>query len=175
MESWIGRPMRFEFREFQMDFAAEDFLLSFSQPNYAFHAATAYDIFRMKGVPLGKRDFLGGESLISLSYGGGETVRFVVTNTGQLVHEFNLGTPQMHAQHQAEMQMMVQFVGAELRRQNVGTEFFQTGMGKMFYDSTMPQLVKEAAALLEDAALLERLREAAGVRTTNQEPRTQRT
>lgn len=37
----------------------------------------------------------------------GETVRFVVRNAGQLVHEFNLGTPNMHAQHQAEMQMMV--------------------------------------------------------------------
>ncbi len=37
----------------------------------------------------------------------GETVRFVVTNQGQLVHEFNLGTPAMHAAHQDEMQMMV--------------------------------------------------------------------
>ncbi len=37
----------------------------------------------------------------------GETVRFVVTNKGQLVHEFNLGTPAMHAAHQDEMQMMV--------------------------------------------------------------------
>ena len=38
----------------------------------------------------------------------GETVRFVVTNKGQLVHEFNLGTPSMHAAHQDEMQMMVE-------------------------------------------------------------------
>jgi len=45
--------------------------------------------------------------------------------------------------------MMAQFVGAELRRQNVGPEFFQTGMGKMFYDSTMPQLVKEVRRLAE--------------------------
>ena len=42
-----------------MDFTAEDFLLSFSQPNFYFHCATAYDILRMKGVPVGKRDFLG--------------------------------------------------------------------------------------------------------------------
>jgi hypothetical protein len=40
-------------------FSAEDFLLSFSLPNFYFHAATAYDILRMSGVPLGKRDFLG--------------------------------------------------------------------------------------------------------------------
>ncbi|MGI8943823.1 MAG: DUF1993 domain-containing protein [Qipengyuania sp.] len=59
MEGWIGQPMRFEFREFRMNFTNEDFLLSFSQPNFYFHAATAYDIMRMKGVPVGKRDFLG--------------------------------------------------------------------------------------------------------------------
>jgi uncharacterized protein len=59
MEEWIGQPMKFVFREFQMPFTAEDFLLSFSQPNFYFHAATAYDILRMKGIPLGKRDFLG--------------------------------------------------------------------------------------------------------------------
>lgn len=59
MEGFIGKPMRFEFRDFRMDFTAEDFLLSFSQPNFYFHAATAYDILRMKGVAVGKRDFMG--------------------------------------------------------------------------------------------------------------------
>jgi uncharacterized cupredoxin-like copper-binding protein len=33
----------------------------------------------------------------------GETVRFVLKNEGKLVHEFNLGDAQMHAQHQREM------------------------------------------------------------------------
>ncbi len=37
----------------------------------------------------------------------GETVRVVVTNKGQLVHEFNIGTAAIHAAHQDEMQMMV--------------------------------------------------------------------
>ena len=59
MESFMGQPMRFEFREYNMPFTAEDFLLSFSQPNYYFHAATAYDILRMKGVAVGKTDFMG--------------------------------------------------------------------------------------------------------------------
>lgn len=59
MEELMGKPMRFEMGDFRMPFAAEDFLLSFSQPNFYFHAATAYDILRMKGVKLGKRDFLG--------------------------------------------------------------------------------------------------------------------
>jgi hypothetical protein len=36
-----------------------DFLLSFSQPNFYFHATTAYDILRWKGLPIGKRDFMG--------------------------------------------------------------------------------------------------------------------
>ena len=51
--------MRFEIRDFAMNFQAEDFLLSFSQPNFYFHATTAYDVLRMKGVPVGKRDFMG--------------------------------------------------------------------------------------------------------------------
>ena len=59
LEAFIGRDMRFEFGERRMDFTAENFLLSFSQPNFHFHAATAYDILRWKGVPIGKRDFMG--------------------------------------------------------------------------------------------------------------------
>lgn len=58
-EAMIGQPMRFEFKGSGMDFTAENFLLSFSQPNFYFHCATAYDILRMKGVPVGKRDFMG--------------------------------------------------------------------------------------------------------------------
>lgn len=38
----------------------------------------------------------------------GETVRFVVVNRGNLVHEFNIGTPAMHEAHQEEMKMMVE-------------------------------------------------------------------
>jgi len=38
----------------------------------------------------------------------GETIRFVVKNSGKLVHEFNIGTPAMHAAHQREMTMMVE-------------------------------------------------------------------
>lgn len=59
VDAFIGRDMRFEFGERRMDFKAEEFLLSFSQPNFYFHATTAYDILRWKGVQIGKRDFLG--------------------------------------------------------------------------------------------------------------------
>jgi hypothetical protein len=40
-------------------FFSETFLLSFLLPNFYFHAVTAYDILRTRGVPIGKRDFEG--------------------------------------------------------------------------------------------------------------------
>ncbi len=59
VDAFIGRDMCFAFGDHQIDFTAENFLLSFSQPNFYFHAATTYDILRWKGVSLGKRDFMG--------------------------------------------------------------------------------------------------------------------
>ncbi|MDF1721357.1 MAG: cupredoxin domain-containing protein [Minwuia sp.] len=38
----------------------------------------------------------------------GETIRFVVTNKGEFVHEFNIGTAAMHAAHQEEMMAMME-------------------------------------------------------------------
>ena len=54
-----GGDVLFQIRDFKMPFTAENFLMSFSLPNFYFHATTAYDILRSKGVPLGKRDFMG--------------------------------------------------------------------------------------------------------------------
>jgi hypothetical protein len=59
VDAFVGRDMRFAFGDRHIDFTAENFLLSFSQPNFYFHAATTYDILRWKGVPIGKRDFIG--------------------------------------------------------------------------------------------------------------------
>ena len=42
----------------------------------------------------------------SLDIKAGETVRFVLINKGQLLHEFNLGDAAMHARHQQEMLQM---------------------------------------------------------------------
>lgn len=36
----------------------------------------------------------------------GETVRFVIKNAGEFVHEFNIATAKMHVAHQPEMMMM---------------------------------------------------------------------
>lgn len=63
MESWIGRDMRFEFKDRRMDFTVEDFLLSFSQPNFYFHTTAAYSIARHLGVQIGKMDYMGAVRL----------------------------------------------------------------------------------------------------------------
>jgi uncharacterized protein len=54
-----GKDVTFQIGDFKIPFTAEGFLLSFSTPNLHFHATTAYDILRTKGVPLGKRDYMG--------------------------------------------------------------------------------------------------------------------
>jgi hypothetical protein len=54
-----GGEVIFKLGETQIPFTNENFVMSFSLPNLYFHATTAYDILRQKGVPLGKRDFLG--------------------------------------------------------------------------------------------------------------------
>jgi hypothetical protein len=54
-----GKRVIFRLSSMQIPFFAENFVLSCSLPNRYFHATTAYDILRMAGVPLGKRDFLG--------------------------------------------------------------------------------------------------------------------
>ena len=59
IDALVGQDMRFEFGDIKLPYTAEDFLLSFSQPNFYFHVSMAYAILRAQGVPLGKRDYLG--------------------------------------------------------------------------------------------------------------------
>ena len=59
LNACAGKTVLFKIGGNEIPFTAENFILSFSLPNLYFHAATAYDILRMKGVPLGKMDFLG--------------------------------------------------------------------------------------------------------------------
>jgi hypothetical protein len=54
-----GAEVVCEIRKARLLFTVEEFVLSFSLPNFYFHATTAYDILRSKGVPVGKRDYLG--------------------------------------------------------------------------------------------------------------------
>jgi len=38
----------------------------------------------------------------------GETIKFIVKNLGELVHEYNIGTKKMHIKHQPEMARLVE-------------------------------------------------------------------
>lgn len=59
VNAWEGKEVVFQIGDRKIPFTAENFVLSFSHSNLYFHATTAYDMLRMKGVPLGKRDFMG--------------------------------------------------------------------------------------------------------------------
>ncbi len=59
VDALLGRDVVFKLGERALPFTAEGFLMSFSLPNFFFHATTAYDILRHMGAPLGKRDFMG--------------------------------------------------------------------------------------------------------------------
>ncbi|MBV9725785.1 MAG: DUF1993 domain-containing protein [Gammaproteobacteria bacterium] len=56
---WAGKHLDLQIGPRRLTFTAETLILSFSLPNFYFHAVTAYDILRARGVPLGKRDYEG--------------------------------------------------------------------------------------------------------------------
>ena len=53
-----GKPMLFKMGEMEIPFTTDNFMLSFSLPNFYFHATTTYAVLREHGVPLGKMDYL---------------------------------------------------------------------------------------------------------------------
>ncbi len=59
IDALTGKPMVFKMNDREIPFTSDNFILSFSLPNFYFHATTLYDILRLHGVPLGKRDYLG--------------------------------------------------------------------------------------------------------------------
>jgi hypothetical protein len=65
VNSYEGKEVALETGETNRVFTAEGFVLSFALPNFYFHTTTAYDILRGKGVPLGKRDYMGAVRLKS--------------------------------------------------------------------------------------------------------------
>ena len=54
-----GREITIPIPNAPITFNGQSYLVNFALPNLYFHATTAYDILRMKGVPLGKRDYMG--------------------------------------------------------------------------------------------------------------------
>lgn len=59
VNGWAGRILDLQIGPRRLAFTAETFILSFSLPNFHFHAVTAYGILRSRGVPIGKRDYEG--------------------------------------------------------------------------------------------------------------------
>ena len=60
----------------------------------------------------------------------GETIRFVMKNKGEFVHEFNIGTAKMHKAHQKEMMMMVEHGALEPDKINHAMMKMDMGGGK---------------------------------------------
>ncbi|MBU2533779.1 MAG: DUF1993 domain-containing protein [Alphaproteobacteria bacterium] len=62
VNAWSGKDLDISITHVSPEptsFTSETFLLSFLLPNFHFHAVTAYDILRVQGVPIGKRDYEG--------------------------------------------------------------------------------------------------------------------
>ena len=59
VNGWAGRHLDLQIGPRKLAFTSETLILSFSMPNFYFHVVTAYDILRMRGVPIGKRDYEG--------------------------------------------------------------------------------------------------------------------
>jgi hypothetical protein len=59
VNSWAGKDLDLQIGPRRLTFTSETYILSFALPNFHFHAVTAYDILRTRGVPIGKRDYEG--------------------------------------------------------------------------------------------------------------------
>jgi len=71
----------------------------------------------------------------SITVKEGETVRFVVKNAGEFVHEFNIATAEMHKAHAPEMMMMME--QGVLQADKIDREAakrMQTSMGHGMHD-----------------------------------------
>ncbi len=53
-------PVVVKFGSSEVPFTGLSYAQGFAIPNFYFHVTTAYAILRMKGVPVGKLDYLGG-------------------------------------------------------------------------------------------------------------------
>ena len=59
INSLSGKEIMFRMGQIEWAFTAENFILSFSLPNFYFHVTTLYDLLRVKGLEIGKLDFAG--------------------------------------------------------------------------------------------------------------------
>jgi hypothetical protein len=59
LENAAASTVELKFPGRELKFTGQGYLLSYAMPQFFFHSTTAYNILRHKGVPIGKRDFLG--------------------------------------------------------------------------------------------------------------------
>ncbi len=59
LDSLLDNDLIFALGDFKLPFKGLGFLTSFMMPNFFFHMTTAYNLLRQKGVPIGKREYLG--------------------------------------------------------------------------------------------------------------------
>lgn len=79
----------------------------------------------------------------NISVKEGETVRFVIKNAGELVHEFNIGTAEQHEAHAPMMQMMVDHGVLEADRINHDVaKSMQASMGHGAHDEPNSALLE---------------------------------
>jgi len=73
----------------------------------------------------------------------GETVRFVIKNAGEFVHEFNIATAEMHKAHAPEMMMMVEHGVLEPDRINrEAAKAMQASMGHGMHEEANSLLLE---------------------------------
>ena len=53
------------FPNLEMKFTGQSLVTDFTLPNFFFHVTTAYALLRMKGVSIGKMDYLAGRQVTS--------------------------------------------------------------------------------------------------------------
>lgn len=74
----------------------------------------------------------------SISVAPGETLRFTLSNQGNLLHQFTIGTPEMHTAQQAEMAMMVEhgmISETAIDEHAMHMDHSGMGMGEMTHDA----------------------------------------
>ena len=59
LDTLLDKDLIFVLGDFKLPFKGLGFLTSFLVPNFFFHMTTAYNLLRQKGVPIGKREYLG--------------------------------------------------------------------------------------------------------------------
>lgn len=59
MDGTEDKEIKFSIGEWNFEFTAEQYLLTWIVPNFYFHLTTAYNLLRHGGIEIGKSDFLG--------------------------------------------------------------------------------------------------------------------